>query len=48
VAVTKARKEMVWLQGFFYELGKKNENGVLHSNSQSTIFLRRTRCIIQE
>jgi hypothetical protein len=33
VAVTKARKEMVWLQGFFYELGKKNENGVLHSNS---------------
>jgi hypothetical protein len=39
VAVTKARKEMVWLQGFFYELGKKNENGVLHSNSQSTIFL---------
>ena len=33
VAVTEAGKEMVWLQGFLDELGKKNEKGVLHSDS---------------
>jgi hypothetical protein len=49
VDVTKAKKEMVWLQGFLDELGKKNENNILRSDSQSAIFfLRRTRCIIQE
>jgi hypothetical protein len=39
VAVTKAGKEMVWLQGFLDELGKKSEKGILHSDSQSAIFL---------
>jgi hypothetical protein len=39
VAVTEAGKEMVWLQGFLDELGKKTEKGVLHSDSQSAIFL---------
>lgn len=31
-AVTEARKEMVWLQGFLNELGKKTEKGVQHSH----------------
>jgi hypothetical protein len=39
VAVTEAGKEMVWLYSFLDELGKKNEKGVLHSDSQSAIFL---------
>ena len=39
VAVTEAGKEMVWLQGILDELGKKNEKEVLHSDSQSAIFL---------
>jgi hypothetical protein len=39
VAVTEAEKEMVWLKGFLDELGKKNEKSVLHSDSQSAIFL---------
>ena len=39
VAATKAEKEMIWLQGFLDELGKKQEMGILHSDSQSAIFL---------
>jgi hypothetical protein len=39
VAMTEAGKEMVWLKGFLDELGKKNEKSVLHSDSQSAIFL---------
>ena len=39
VAITEAGKEMVWLQSFLEELGKKNEKGILHSDSQSAIFL---------
>jgi hypothetical protein len=39
VAVTEAAKEMVWLQGLMGELGKAIEKGVLHSDSQSAIFL---------
>jgi hypothetical protein len=39
VAMIEVGKEMVWLQGFLDELGKKNEKGVLHSDSQSAIFL---------
>jgi hypothetical protein len=39
VSVTEAKKEMVWLQGFLDEFGKKKEKGVLHSDSQSAIFL---------
>jgi hypothetical protein len=39
VALTEAGKEMVWLQSFLDELGKKNEMGILHSDSQSAIFL---------
>ena len=39
VAATKAGKEMIWLHGFLNELGKKQEIGILHSDSQSAIFL---------
>ena len=35
VAATEAEKEMIWLHGFLDELGKKQEMGILHSNSQS-------------
>ena len=30
---------MIWLHGFLDELGKKQEMGILHSDSQSAIFL---------
>ena len=33
VAATKAGKEMIWLHGFLYKLGKKQEMGILHSDS---------------
>ena len=36
---TIAGKEMVWLRGFLDELSKKQEMGILHSDSQSAIFL---------
>ena len=39
VAETEAGKEMIWLHGFLDELGKKQEMGILHSDSQSAIFL---------
>ena len=39
VAVTEAGKEMVWLQSFLDELGKKQHKGILYSDSQSAIFL---------
>ncbi|KAE8664146.1 Serine-threonine protein kinase [Hibiscus syriacus] len=39
VAVTEAIKEMVWLQSFLEELGKKQENNVLYCDSQSAIHL---------
>ncbi|RVX15044.1 Retrovirus-related Pol polyprotein from transposon TNT 1-94 [Vitis vinifera] len=39
VAATEAGKEMIWLHGFLDELGKKQEMGILHSDSQSAIFL---------
>ena len=39
VAATEAEKEMIWLHGFLNELGKKQEMGILHSDSQSAIFL---------
>ncbi|RVW31691.1 Retrovirus-related Pol polyprotein from transposon TNT 1-94 [Vitis vinifera] len=39
VAATEAGKEMIWLHGFLGELGKKQEMGILHSDSQSAIFL---------
>ncbi|KAE8691518.1 Vacuolar-sorting receptor 1 [Hibiscus syriacus] len=38
-AVTEASKEMVWLQSFLEELGKKQENNVLYCDSQSAIHL---------
>jgi len=37
VAATEASKEMIWLQKFLDELGKKQELGRLYSDSQSTI-----------
>ena len=39
VAATKAGKEMIWLHGFSDELDKKQEMSILHSDSQSAIFL---------
>jgi hypothetical protein len=39
VVVIETGKEMVWLQGFLDELGKKDEKGILHSDSQSAIVL---------
>ena len=39
VAAIEARKKMIWLHGFLDELGKKQEMGILHSDSQSAIFL---------
>ncbi|RVW71154.1 Retrovirus-related Pol polyprotein from transposon TNT 1-94 [Vitis vinifera] len=39
VAATETVKEMIWLHGFLDELGKKQEMGILHSDSQSAIFL---------
>ena len=39
VVVTEAGNEMIWLHGFLDELGKKQEMGILHSDSQSVIFL---------
>ena len=35
VAVTEASKEMVWLQSFLEELGKKQEDNVLYFDSHS-------------
>ncbi|KAH9309029.1 hypothetical protein KI387_036940, partial [Taxus chinensis] len=39
VAATEARKEMIWLQQFLEELGHKQEECKLHSDSQSAIHL---------
>jgi len=39
VAATEAKKEMIWLHSFLDELGKKQQLGILHSDSQSAIFL---------
>ena len=39
VVPTEAGKEMICLHGFLNELGKKQEMGILHSDSQSAIFL---------
>ena len=33
VAATETGKEMIWLHGFLDELGKKQEMGILHSDS---------------
>ena len=39
VAATKAGNEMIWLHDFLDELGKKQEIGILHSDSHSVVFL---------
>jgi hypothetical protein len=39
VASTEASKEMIWLQRFMEELGKKQENNRLYCDSQSAIHL---------
>lgn len=39
VAATEASKEMIWLQRFMDELGKKHDMGSLYSDSQSAIHL---------
>ena len=47
VDATEAGNEMIWLHGFLDELGKKQEMGILHSDSQSAIFLPKIRLFIQ-
>lgn len=37
IVVIDANKEMIWLQDFLEELGKKQENNVLYSKSQSVM-----------
>ena len=39
VVATEASKEVIWLQRFMEELGKKQENSKLYSDSQSAIHL---------
>ena len=39
VALTEASKEMIWLQRFMEELGKKQESSRLYCDSQSAIHL---------
>ena len=39
VAAREASKEMIWLQRFMDELGKKHDMGTLYSDSQSAIHL---------
>ena len=39
VATTEAGKDMIWLHGFLDKFGKKQEMGILYSDSQSAIFL---------
>ena len=39
VATIEASKEVIWLQRFMEELGKKQENNRLYSDSQSAIHL---------
>ena len=40
VAVTEASKEMIWLQRFMDELGKKHDMGTLYNDSQSAILMQ--------
>ena len=48
VAATEAGKEMIWLHSFLDELGKKQEMGILHNDSQSAqSFLPKIRLFIQ-
>ena len=39
IVAIEAGKEMIWLYGFLDELGKKQEMGILYSDSESAIFL---------
>ena len=39
VVAIEASKEMIWLQRFMEELGKKKENSKLYSDSQSALHL---------
>ena len=41
VAAIEASKEMIWLQSFMDELGKKHDMGMLYSDSQSAIHLEK-------
>ncbi|CAO2827530.1 unnamed protein product [Amaranthus hypochondriacus] len=45
VAVTEASKEMIWLQGLLDELGFKQENNILYSDSQSAIHLAKNSAL---
>jgi hypothetical protein len=39
VVSTEASNEIIWLQRFMEELGKKQENNVLYNENQSGIYL---------
>ena len=47
VAATEASKEMIWLQRFMDELGKKHDMGTLYSDIQSVFILQGTQNFIQ-
>ena len=47
VAAIEVENEMIWLHGFLDELGKRQEMDILHSDSQSAIFLAKIRLFIQ-
>ena len=39
VVATEASKEMIWLQRFMEELGKKQENCMMYNDIQSSIHI---------
>ena len=43
IAAIEASKEMIWLQRFMGELGKKHDMGMLYSDSQVSFILQRTQ-----
>jgi len=45
VAVIKASKELIWLQGLLTELGIEQEMNVLHNDSQSAIHLAKNSAL---
>ena len=47
VAVAEAGKEMIWLKDYLEELGKKQSENILYSDSQSAIQLVKIHSIIR-
>ena len=47
MAIDEARKEMIWLTDYLEELGKKQSEKILYSDSQSAIQLVKNQSIIR-